>query len=48
MMKCSRVIVTVAALAATLAAGAETITITLDDAIARARVQSVNAAVALN
>ncbi|MDE6546069.1 MAG: TolC family protein, partial [Paramuribaculum sp.] len=46
-MKCSRLLVA-AALAATLAAGAETITITLDDAIARARVQSVNAAVALN
>lgn len=48
MMKCSRLLVAAAALAATLAAGAETITITLDDAIARARVQSVNAAVALN
>lgn len=48
MMKCSRLLVAVAALAATLAAGAETITITLNDAIARARVQSVNAAVALN
>lgn len=44
----SKLFVTGLALAATLAAGAETITITLDDAIARARVQSVNAAVALN
>lgn len=48
MTKFSKLFVTGLALAATLAAGAETITITLDDAIARARVQSVNAAVALN
>lgn len=39
---------TVFALATSLVAGGETLTITLDDAIARARVQSVNAAVALN
>ena len=36
------------ALATSLVAGGETLSITLEDAIARARVQSVNAAVALN
>lgn len=36
------------ALATSFVAGGETLSITLDDAIARARVQSVNAAVALN
>ncbi len=36
------------ALATSLVAGSETLSITLEDAIARARVQSVNAAVALN
>lgn len=39
---------TVFALATSVVAGGETLNITLDDAIARARVQSVNAAVALN
>lgn len=39
---------TVFALATSLVAGGETLQITLEDAIARARVQSVNAAVALN